>query len=66
MLAKELKTSLTNVAFRENLVGPTLASWNYSLQRMALVQLSQGADEFRWNLHESGKFCVDSMYKDLI
>jgi hypothetical protein len=26
-----------------------------------MVQLKQGADEFRWNLHESGKFIVDSV-----
>jgi hypothetical protein len=25
-----------------------------------------GSDEFRWNVHESGKFSVDSMYKALI
>jgi hypothetical protein len=41
---------------------PRLASWNNLLQKHNLVQFSQGKDEFRWNLHESGNFCVGSMY----
>jgi hypothetical protein len=36
------------------------------LQRLALVQLTQGADEFRRNLHENGKFSLNSKYKALI
>ena len=31
-----------------------------------MVQLSQGPDEFRWNLNANGKFSVDSMYRALI
>jgi hypothetical protein len=31
-----------------------------------MVQLTQGTDEFRWNLTASGKFTVNSMYKALI
>jgi hypothetical protein len=31
--------------------------------RLTLVQLTQGTDEFQRSLHESGKFFVDSMYK---
>jgi hypothetical protein len=31
-----------------------------------MVQLTQGPDEFRWNLHENGKISVDSMYRALI
>ena len=36
------------------------------LQRLVLVNLTEGADEFRWNLHTNGKFSVDSMYNALI
>jgi hypothetical protein len=52
--------------FIRDLVGPMLTSWNALLQRLAFIQLSQGANKCRWNLHESGKFSVDSMYRDLI
>lgn len=55
-----------NVTFRRDLIGSRLPSWNALLQRLATVQLSYGADEFHWNLHESGKFSVDSMYKGLV
>lgn len=30
------------------------------------MHFSQGTDVFRWNLHESGKFSVESMYRALI
>jgi len=55
-----------NMMFRRDLVGPRLAVWNVLLGRLALVQLTQGSDVFRWNLHENGKFSVESMYKALI
>ena len=45
---------------------PRLQSWNILLQRLTTVQLSQGSDVFRWNLHGNGKFSVDSMYRALI
>ena len=66
MIAKVLETSPPNMTFRRDLVGSRLASWNALLQRLALVQLTQGTDEFRWNLHESGKFYVDSMYRAIV
>ena len=31
-----------------------------------MFHLSPGSDIFRWNLHENGKFSVDSMYRSLI
>ena len=52
--------------FTRDLVGPKLAAWHELLQRLASVNLTQGTDEFRWNLHESDKFSVDSTYKALI
>ena len=54
------------MTFRRDLIGPRLASWNELLHRLALVHLSQGSDEFRWNLTENGKFSLSSMYKALI
>ena len=65
-LAQVLKTFPPNVTFRWDLVGPRLASWNELLQRLDLINLTEGTDEFRWNLHTNGKFSVDSMYKALI
>ena len=47
-------------------MGTRLAMWNALLQRLSTVQLSQGPDVFRWNIHTSGKFTVNSMYKALI
>ena len=34
--------------------------------RLTHVQLSQGPDEFRWNLQTNGLFPVDSMYRALV
>ena len=65
-LAKVMENSPPNVTFRRDLVGPRLASWNELLQRLSVVNLMEGTDEFRWNLHVNGKFSVDSMYKALI
>jgi hypothetical protein len=55
-----------NVAFRRNLYGPRRVSWENLLQRLASIQLTDGKDEFQWNLHENGKFSVASMYNALI
>ena len=65
-LAMVMQESPPNVAFRRDLIGPRLASWNALLERLAVVQLSQGHDEFRWNLNKNGKFSVDSMYRALV
>ena len=65
-LAETMRTSPPNVAFRRDLTGPRLATWNALLQRLTMVQLSTGSDVFRWSLNENGRFSVDSMYKALI
>ena len=65
-LATVLEAFPPNVTFRRDIVGSRLASWNELLQRLALVNLTQGTDEFRLNLQSNGKFSVDSMYKALI
>lgn len=65
-IAKVLASSPPNVTFRRTLLGPRLALWNSLLQRLSTIQLFDGPDVFRWNLLESGKFSVGSMYKALI
>jgi hypothetical protein len=65
-IAKVMETSRLNVTFRRDLSGQRLVSWNALLQCLANIQLQPGHDEFRWNLHESGKFSVVSMYNALI
>jgi hypothetical protein len=65
-IAKVLETSPPNVSFRRDLSGQRLISWNALLLRLAHIQLQPGHDEFRWNLHENGKFSVASMYNALI
>ena len=65
-LAKVLEVHPPNVTFRRDLVGPRLAAWHELLQRLASANLMEGTDVFRWSLHKSGKFSVDSMYNALI
>ena len=65
-IATVLEVNPPIVTFRRDLVGPRLAAWQELLQRLASVNLTQGTDVFRWNLHKSGKFSVDSMYNALI
>jgi hypothetical protein len=65
-IAHVLETSPPNVTFKRNLYGPRLVSWEALLQRLANVHLTDGRDEFHWNLHENGKFLVASMYNALI
>ena len=60
-IAKVMQSTPPNVTFRRNLIGPRLAAWNTLLGRLASVQLSQGPDEFRWNLLGNGKFSVKFM-----
>ena len=61
-----LQSSPPNMTFRRTLLGQRLVMWNALVGRLALVQLSQGSDEFRWNLNVNGKFSVDSMYRALV
>jgi hypothetical protein len=65
-IAKVLKFSTPNVTFKRDPLSPRLASWNVLLQHLSLVQLTQGLDKFRWTLHDSSKFSMGSMYRDLI
>jgi hypothetical protein len=54
------------VTFRRDLSDQRLISWNTLLLRLANIHLQTSHDEFRWNLHESDKFLVASMYNALI
>jgi hypothetical protein len=61
-----MENSPPSVTFRRDFPGQRLVAWNALLQRLANIQLQDGHDEFRWNLHENGKFSVASMYNALI
>jgi hypothetical protein len=65
-IAKVLETSPPNMSFRRDLSGQRLVSSNPLLLRLANIQLQNGHDEFRWNLHENGKTSVAFMYNALI
>jgi hypothetical protein len=66
IVATVLESSLTNVTFIRDVIGPRLEPWNALLGRLALVQLLQETNEFQWNMHENGKFPVGSMYRDFV
>jgi hypothetical protein len=66
ILAKVMESNLPCVTFRRDLSRPHRLDWNAFLHHLAFVQLSNGADEFRWNLAENGKFSADSIYRALI
>jgi hypothetical protein len=65
-IAKVMENSPPSVMFRRNLSGQILVAWNALLQCLANIQLEDGHDEFRWNLHENEKNSVASMYNALI
>jgi hypothetical protein len=65
-IAKVLETSPPNMSFRRDLSGQRLVSWNPLLLRLANIQVQNGHDEFRWNLHENGKTSVAFIYNALI
>jgi hypothetical protein len=61
-----MESSPPSVIFRRDLLGQRLVAWNVLLQHLANIQLQDGHDEFRWNLHKNGKFSVASMYNAII
>jgi hypothetical protein len=65
-LAKIMGSNQPQVTFRRDLIGARLVSWNALLQRLENLHLTQGSDEFRWNLTENHRFSVISMYSALI
>jgi beta-galactosidase GanA len=54
------------VTFRRDLLGPRLAAYNALLLRLESIHLSEGTDEFRWNLHPNEIFSVSSLYNAII
>jgi hypothetical protein len=61
-----MESSPPNMTFKTDLIGPRLASWNALVQRLDNIQLMRWKNEFWWNMHESGNFSIDFMYKALI
>jgi hypothetical protein len=61
-----MATSPPSVTFRRDLYGQRIITWNSLLLRLESIQLSQGPDEFRWNLQSNGKFTVSSLYNAII
>jgi hypothetical protein len=61
-----MATSPPTVTFRRDLIGPRLLACNALLLRLESIQLSEGQDEFRWNLQSNGKFSVSSLYNAII
>uniref|UniRef100_K4AJF0 Uncharacterized protein n=1 Tax=Setaria italica TaxID=4555 RepID=K4AJF0_SETIT len=52
-----------NIPFIRGLVGDKLTGWNDLVARIAPYQLSDGRDNFTWELHRYGNFAVSSMYQ---
>jgi hypothetical protein len=65
-IAKVLETYPPNMSFRRDLSRQRLVSRNALLLCLPNIHLQTGHDEFRWNLHENGKFSVAFMYNALI
>jgi hypothetical protein len=61
-IAKVLSAAPLNTSFRTYLAGNKLVLWNNLVRRIALIQLSDNEDVFKWNLHQNGQFSVHSKY----
>ncbi|WVZ85024.1 hypothetical protein U9M48_031988, partial [Paspalum notatum var. saurae] len=55
-----------NISFRRALVGDRLQKWKELVSEIALVQLDDQPDSFKWNLSKHGCFTVNSMYRHLV
>jgi hypothetical protein len=65
-VAHVLSATPLNISFRRYLTGNNLVLWNNLVVRIALVQLADSNDIFRWNLYQNGQFSIHSMYQALI
>jgi hypothetical protein len=61
-----MATSPLNVSFRRALVDSNLNAWNNLVAQIVSVEFGEGPDTFRWDLTQTGKFSVKSMYSYLI
>jgi hypothetical protein len=65
-VAKVMATSPLNVSFRRALVDNNLNAWNNLVAQLVNVEIGEGSDTFKWDLTQTGKFSVKSMYSYLI
>jgi hypothetical protein len=66
MVATTLVTTPLNIGFRHSLTGGRWDKWIHLVQWLMHIQLNSNNDIFKWNLVESGKFSVKSMYLDML
>jgi hypothetical protein len=65
-VATTLASAPLNIGFRHSLTGGRWNRWIHLVQRLMDFQLNANNDVFKWNLVESGRFSVRSMYVDML
>jgi hypothetical protein len=65
-VATTLATTPLNIGFRRSLTRGRWDRWIHLVERLMHIQLNSSNDIFKWNLVESGKFSVKSMYLDML
>jgi hypothetical protein len=65
-IVEVLSSSPPNLAWRRDLVGPKLVSWDNLLPRITNITLLEESNSFHWNLTRNGVFLVKSLYHALI
>lgn len=65
-VAHVLGTRPLNVSFRRGLVNENLTNWHKLVALVALINLTDERDTFRWDLNKNGLFTVKSMYLAMI
>ena len=61
-VASVLSSDSLNISFRRALVDEKLQEWLDLVAKITNINLVEGSDHFRWNLHKYGVFTVRSMY----
>ena len=61
-VASVLSSEPLNISFRRALVDEKLQEWLDLVAKITNINLVEGSDHFRWNLHKFGVFTVRSMY----
>jgi hypothetical protein len=65
-VATTLASAPLNIGFRRSLTGGRWNRWIHLVQRLMDFQLNANNNVFKWNLVESGRFSVRSMYVDML
>jgi hypothetical protein len=65
-VAATITTTPLNIGFRRSLTGHRWDRWLHLVQRLMPIHLNSNNDVFKWNLVESGRFSVKSMYLDML